>query len=112
MIKLINILKEVTDKDFIDIILDKISSKIPLKFKEKEFLEKFSKNENTQTYFSIQNEIDKEKFEALAKKNDWVYYTGDMAYDDIIEIGEEYKLILDKDGYYIVYPILEKPYNN
>lgn len=35
-----------------------------------------------------------------------------MAYDDIIEIGEEYKLILDKDGYYIVYPILEKPYNN
>ena len=112
MVKLINILREITDKDFIDIILDKISSKTPLTSKEKEFLEKFSKNEKTQTYFFIQNKIDKEEFETLAKKNNWVYYTGDMAYDDVIKIGEEYKLILDKDGYYIVYPILEKPYNN
>jgi hypothetical protein len=57
-----------------------------------------------QTYFFIQNEIDKKQFETLAKKNNWIYYTGDMAYDDVIKIGEEYKLILDKNGYYIVYP--------
>jgi hypothetical protein len=73
---------------------------------------------NSFNFFVINTKEDKDFFEDKARKNNWIFYTGDMAYEDVLEIGKEYKVIPYKDNssstykHYIVYPKDETSYTN
>lgn len=66
---------------------------------------------NPNQIFKIETEEDKNKLIKLSKEKGWIFYTGDRA-EDVIEVGEEYKLINHPKHGIILYPKNEEPYKD